>query len=370
MSLAADSPKRTEIPLLTEGESVIQDKRSSTSSMERRDVGVDWLNLGFDLNLDQSDLESDYWSPTKRRSERIPGVAYPRLYAQVPFGKTYAQIELDLIRFRCFLRFNPSSALFGKAFDLVDAEESKLVVTKLLDALQPDIFGVFDQVLDTGEVVRAPEWQSQVTLTRVDAARNLYIDEPEQFKRLTPLSRGKHNPTNHQYEKNGSTWGLVQQTKQEGQERLYDKSLELVQQVREEEIFEVERNWFRFETQLQRDRLKKFGFETLAGLTQERLWEALEQRFLATGWGVPIRRQGSVTESLRGTPPNELLTMLGFMSMKRLGIANMIPPRRRKVYERMIRESGLTSDDPVDLGPVRGFVDVRLGAIRELEGEG
>ena len=352
-------------PLLTDLESSGFDAPVAEDNPDSMNVGLDWLNIAFDMHPDLSDLESDVWSSTPNGGERLAGVAYQELFARLKFGKTNVSVTLNLIRFRCYARFNPSKALFGNSMQLVSGDDAWLVVQRLLEFLQPHVYATFDYYSQDGLLLRDSDWLERVWLTRVDCARNLYIDEPEQFKKLATTSIGKHNPIKSSYSKERGTWGLVHKTKQEGQDRIYDKSLELSQYLREEEVSEIEPNWFRFETQLQRDRLIRYNMTRLSDLQQERVWVALEQRFAATGWGVAIRDKGDLSSVLSPLSPTDKMSLLGFIAMHRLGIQNEVTPGRQRKYQRLMLSLGLTLDDPVDLGPVRGVVDIRLGKIAD-----
>ena len=350
-------------PLLTEMESLEQKSPMVSESTDSTDVGLDWLNLAFDINLDLTDFDSDLWSSSPKGGERVPGVAYQELFASLPFGGTHITVCLNLVRFRCYVRFNPSTALFGASRQLVSGDKAWLVVERVLDYLQPNVFGEFDCLSEGGEIRRSSDWIEKVWLTRVDCARNLFIDDPEQFKKLAESSVGKHNPMKNSYSKTGGTWGLVHKTKQEGQDRIYDKSLELSQHIREEELGQVEPNWFRFETQLQRDRLVRYQMTRLSELNQERVWVALERRFAATGWGVAIRGKGDFALASESLTATEKMSLLGFISMNRLGLQDEVSPGRQRKYSQMMLALGLTFDDPVGFGPLRGVVDIRQGKI-------
>jgi len=357
-----------ENPLLTVKEIADDESPLVVTSDVSMDVGLDWLNIAFDLNTDLSDLDGDIWKSSPKGGERLPGISYPELFANLEFGGASIAVTVNLIRFRCYVRFNPSRALYGKSMNLVSGDDAWLVVERLLDFLQPHVFGAFEFGDGEGEIRRHPDWRGEVWLTRVDCARNLKIDDPEQFKRLAASATPKHNPTVTSYDKKRGTWGLVHKTKAEGQDRLYDKSLELENLLREEELVQVDPDWFRFETQLQRDRLKRFGMMTVADLTQEKVWAAIEHRFAVTGWGVTLRSKGGVSKAINSLTPTDKMSLLGFIGMGRLGIEHEVSPGRRHKYSRMMRALGMTFDDPVDLGPVRGVVDIRLGMVKPIGG--
>jgi len=356
--------KNDKHPLLTGG------NESSNQSLllpQDNDYGVDFVHCGFDLHPDFSDLDSSLWAIDRWGTERIPGIIHPQLFQHIPFGNTYVEVEVRTLDWRCYVRFNPSRAVYGKSRQLLHPAAVEGLIEKLLVELQPLVFPSFVFVNRQGEFVNESDWASQVSLSRVDCARNLIIDDPNRFKLAAQKAQPAQNPTIHSFGKKGKSWGLVHGTVSVGQDRLYDKNADLKRFDVEASLVQDVGEWFRFEAELRSDRLEKFGLKRLSSLSDERVWNAILTRWEASRWGVTLSTPGSIVAATKDLSVNEKSQLFGYHSMHLLGLQDEIPQSRHRKYGKLSRDLGLQLDVPIEFqGIASRKVDIWHGKIIEL----
>lgn len=326
--------------------------------------GVDFLYLGFDVSSDYGDSDSPLWSMDRWGTERVPGFMHPQLFYTLPFGETNVEVELRTLDWRCYLRFNPSRAVYGKSKDLLPAEAVKPLVERLLYELQPLVFPSFVTVDDKGEFVNDSDWDKKVSISRIDCARNLLIDDPYQFKQAAMRSQPIQNPTIHSFGKKGTSWGLVHGTATVGKDRLYDKDADLQRFDVEASIIQEQGDWFRFEAELRADRLKKFGLTRLSDIDAETVWNVIATRWAASRWGVTINSPGTLVKTLEGLSVNDKCNLLGYHSLHMLGLHHEIPLSRHRKYGKIAADLGIKLDEAIETqGAPTKRVDIWEGKI-------
>jgi hypothetical protein len=326
--------------------------------------GVDFLHLGFDVSPDYGDFDSHLWSMDRWGTERVPDFMHPQLFYTLPFGETNVEVELRTLDWRCYLRFNPSRAVYGKSKNLLPAGAVEPLVEKLLYKLQPLVFPSFVQVTATGEFVNEPGWASQVSVSRIDCAKNLFITEPQKFKQAAMRSQPVQNPTIHSFGKKGSSWGLVHGTATVGKDRLYDKDADLLRFDVEASITQEKGDWFRFEAELRADRIKKFGLTRLSDISEEAVWNVIFTRWEASRWGVTINSPGSIVNTLAGLSVNDKSNLLGYHALHLLHLEDEIPVSRHRKYGKLASDLGIKLDEPLETqGAPTMRVDIREGKI-------
>src|SRR4051794_15138819 len=60
---------------------------------------------------------------------------------------------------------------------------------------------------------------------------------------------------------------------------------------------------FRFETQVEKERLEKHSLTRLSAVPPETAWAALRARWAATNWGLPLPSSGGLLEIIGGLSP-------------------------------------------------------------------
>ena len=313
------------------------------------EYGVDMVYAGFDVLDTSIDLDSPLWSMDRWGTPTIPNYMHEQLFYFHEFQGANVEVEFRLLDARCYLRFNPSRAVYGKSRQLLPAEAVEPLVGKLMDELFHLVSGPFYQVDAAGELTRMPGWAEHVSLSRVDCARNIWVDDPEQFKKVTFQSVPTQNPLVQFFGQRGKSWGLVHATKTVGQDRLYDKNADLKRFDIEESLTQEEGEWFRFEAELRADRLTKFGMKRLSSLTTERVWEAIETRWKASNWGVTITEPGSIVKATESLSISEKIALFGYLEMHQLGLEHQIPESRHRKYKKIARDLGLQLYEPLEI---------------------
>ena len=330
------------------------------------DFGPDWLGLSFNVNPNMSNALSPEWTVLGTGNPPEPDGDYEKLFMSMPFMNTNVEVRYFPRLLKCYLHFNPSTALYGKTAQIAPTGACVALVDKLLDVLQPFVSAEFDLIDVAGTITRASGWEHSVAITRLDPACNLYIDDTLKVKNALANSRPKNFKTRVVYETNKGGWGLESRTKGEGKDTIYDKVAELKTHGVSVEA-DPRGAAYRFETKLQRSRLKKCGFSSLADVTEKRVWEALEARWEASRWGVGLAEPGTISEALKGLKPSTQLTVLGYLCMAELGLEHALPASRKRNMSKLLDGLGLMPGmSTQEAGVVSRRLDLRKGYLVDV----
>lgn len=330
--------------------------------------GVDWVNLRVDVDPSSIDLSSSLWTVSRSGKLPEPGKVYDCYYLRLPFGETTVDVTLSIDAMRAYLKFNPSTALYGKSKKIFPPNALRALVSNLLDETYSFFIPAFDFVDGVGTIHRDPNWANQVWITRLDCARNFIIDDPFRFKNAIYNASPKNKKLKAKFEDGDAGWGVVNQTRTVGRDKVYDKDEELMRHNADEILSESEGTCFRFETQLQSSRLDTFGLRQLSQITDESVWFALEQRWLACRWNVTFGEPGTVAKSIAKLTPAEKSGLLGYMAMHQLGFQNEITTSGHRKYGTLARSFGFTLGAPLeDQGEAMRIADIFAGRIVNLQ---
>lgn len=246
-----------------------------------------------------------------------------------------------------FLQFNAARIQSRKSADLLPPNALKPLVESLLFDLVPQI-PVLPEVMhidQNGSMDLVDDWSKHVKLTRLDCARNLYVDCPEYLKHALSSVKSKYQKTVHIYFDNVG-WTRSNTTKSAGQDRIYDKSAEL-RNLELEERFHWDRKLFRFESQLQGDRLLNFGLKTLDRVSDESVWHVLDSRWESCGWGIKLPGKGSFDFLLDSLAEKERIPFVGFLALKAEGMGDMIEGRLNRRFAKISEKLGIVPGLPI-----------------------
>jgi hypothetical protein len=194
------------------------------------------------------------------------------------------------------------------------------------------------------------------------------VDDPFQFKSKIEAANPKNKKNKYLYESGSDGWGLVNSTSTNGRETIYDKEVELDLDDFEEKFEQKGKTMFRFEAQLRRDRLKKFGFITLESITPEKVWTAIATRWNACNWDVTLNQAGNISLAVRDLSSNECSGLLGYLSKKHLGLESKITVGEERKYGALAKQLGMQIGKPVhEQGNPTRQVSIYLGTIVDLE---
>jgi hypothetical protein len=319
--------------------------------------GIDWIGFGFDVNPNLGDYLSSLWTINKAGNHPEPDTVYNNLWMDLPIGKTVASVNLQPEKLRCYVHFNPSTALYGKTSQLAPYNSCIRLVTTLLDALQPFVHAQFDLVDDFGNITRSNLWERSVGLTRLDCARNVYISDTFQAKKCLQLQKPKNMKTKFTYENGKNGWGLVNKTMAEGEDKIYDKEEQLRSSGGVLPTPDPRGTLFRFETELKRSRLKKYGFRTLADINETYAWEAIQDRWEACRWGVQLLEPGTLAKSISGLSYTQQCGVVEYLAMHSLGLGDGFTESRHRHMGSLVRQLGLQLGEPLE---VQGAAQFKL----------
>ena len=313
-----------------------------------QDFGIDFLHLRIELDPSTIDVSSSIWGINNKGKAPEPDQEYFAYYARIPFGQTDVDIQVNLYDMRAFIRFNPSTALFGKGKTLLSPQAAKATVNALLNTLSAYFMPAFDHIDEQGTITREPNWTEKVWISRIDCSRNLLIDDPVHFKKAIEAATPRNKKTTFTYKAGKEGWGVVNKTNSTGHDKIYDKDIQLNLKDAAELLSQSQGTCFRFETQLERDRIKKFGLRRLSDVSDESVWNAIEQRWNACRWGVTINEPGSVIKALAGLTPSEKSGIIAYLGKHYLGIQDEITVGGHRKYGSLSRKLGFTLGEPLE----------------------
>ena len=176
------------------------------------------------------------------------------------------------------------------------------------------------------------DWDQNVYVSRIDLARNFNIPYPEFRSSLENLPHfGKARHITEKYKKDG--WSITQQTKKNGKSMLYNKTAQLLTTKN----VPVAPGIYRFETQLRGNRKREAGLTTLAAINNDSAWLALEKHWNATKWGQPTHLS-SLYSLIVDKFPKEACQLIGYITMKELGLPPGKDPKTLKTYDLKIAQ--------------------------------
>jgi len=328
--------------------------------------GIDWV--GFSLPTDTNtfgleDLET--WRITPKGDEPLVGAYYENFYKTVPFKKTNVLVRFSMHTYRYYFNFNPSTALYGSGLRLAKSLETKALLDELLKSLYGTISIPFLTTNgETGEIYLDAEWRKAALFSRVDVARNLFISEPELVMTAIASTRAKNQKYKVTHESKG--WTQENRTKKAGIDRIYDKASQLAQK-KGSQFGQVDKGWFRFESELKRDRLDKFSLRRISDLDDGLIWEILSQRWSACNWGVAISMEGDLRSVLTTLSTKDKEGVIKYLGMAYLGFESEVTEHSKRVWGKRCREMGLTAGlSFAELGPPTHKLDLAEGRLTKL----
>jgi hypothetical protein len=312
-------------------------------------AGLDTVTLSFPIDLNSVEAESSLWTIEDYSSFKDSGRQRQKFVGTLK--KDYADIRVTLFPGyeRIQLHFNAARLISPKSATLLPPEALVPLVEAIIDEISVTVRPVFDVVdYSTGTITRDPNWRHMVCFTRLDLARNFVIDQPAELRRALEATKPKYGKTLHMYWDFNGGWTLNAATKRSGHDRFYDKAAELRNFCVEETIGESN-GLYRYETQLEGERLNTFGLKTLADVTNDRVWNALEERWTALGWGVMIAEPNSIIAATRHLPPAEQDALIGFLYKAHLGDFSGYTDSRRRMLNSKAKQCGLIPGLPLEL---------------------
>jgi hypothetical protein len=339
------STKNDKIVLLTDTETTSNEVPLSLPPDD--DWGVDTVNLSFPVCLSACDESSSIWTKSSSLIDLETGQEYSGWtgFHHMPYGQV--RVSLNLSKERCYLQFNAARLLKGKSKNLLPPSDLKPLVGDLLLSMRDSVTAAFDIDEQNGVYRRLSNWASYVNLSRIDLARNFKIHQClGEVKKTLELVKPRYGKTKISYENTDGGWTLVNGTASSGQDRIYDKSQEL-KSLEMEDLMSQSIHIFRFETQLQKGRLQRYGFTTLEAVTSEKVWRAIEQRWEACQWGITINEPGTLEKALAELQPKRQKDIAGYLYMASIGTDVLLTRAYRTEMRKICRNLCLTAGVPL-----------------------
>jgi hypothetical protein len=333
-------------PLLTD--SIVNKEEPSLAFPTDNEWGIDTVSISFNVDINLSSNDSLEWN--KESTDFYSDSNKTRHSLVKLLEKNYADVRINYQAQyeKCTISFNAARLLSPKSRELCPPSALKALVEALLDEVRPFVWPAFD-VLDelSGEIKRDSNWDAQVSFTRLDAARNLFIDDIPGIKEALPLARPKYWKGYVLYLDPQEGWTLVNATKRSGKDRLYDKDAELANHD-VHETMNHDGAWFRFECQLQEDRLLTNGLKTLDKVSDLRVWQAIENRWDYCQWGVVLHKRGTIQQAIQSLNANQKQDLVGYLALCEMNELQGLTKSRIKSMNHLAKSVGLVPGIPLD----------------------
>jgi len=348
------------VPLIT-APKANTDSVQPLSPFSDGNAGIDTCVFSIPVDMNTVDSESSLWTCEDSSEYRDSGKVRHKLTGHLQME--YADIRIVLFPQYEHIRltFNAARLITPKSAVLLHPDALKPLVAAILGEIRPAVTAAFDIDSSTGEVRRDPNWASYVKTLRLDIARNLSVDQPEEMKAALQATKPKYGKQMRMYWDANGGWTLDAGTQRNGHDRIYDKAAER-ENFDIDATIDAEDGLFRYETQLEGDRLEKFGLKTLDSINTDRVWEALKARWDALGWGVTIPEPNTVLTAVSHLPQAEQDSLLGFLFKCAQGKVDGYTPARLRLMHQKARECGLIPGVPIDLqGVARRVLSLEQG---------
>lgn len=330
--------------------------------------GVDTVTVSYGVVLDQCDPSSPLWSRSSSTNLRddLPEAEVFTGFLHLP--EQDVRVTLYTARSICHLHFNAARFVGSGPTDLCPADAVRPLVHRLIEQLHGEVWPEFAHVDEvSGEIHWDSDWASKVRIKRLDLARNFQVSDPAVVKTGLSHIQTRYQRTRSVEESAGGGWTVWNRTKKSGSDRLYDKSAELDLVEGQEAISSTGSHLFRFEAQLEKERLRSLGVATIDALDEAKAWAALNARWGATRWGSPLPRRGDAAQAVQALKPRDQATVLGYLHLAAEGLTDGFSDWQRRDLTKKAKSCGLTPGVPVVmLGPPSQRLDLLSGSLVHL----
>jgi len=340
-----NSSKNANNLLITSTESSFQNSANPHQWPQDKEWGIDTCTLSIPVASDVPELAHNDWGQTEgKQNAKFDKTTFVSIFS---IGYAAVRVAYMPIYQSIFISFNAARIISKKSAELLPPGALEPLVERLLLEVVPQIpvAPTFMAIDHQGTIELADDWAMQVKFTRLDCARNLYVDNPEYVKHALSKVKSKYQKTVHIYF-DDEGWTRANATKSAGFDRIYDKPAEL-RHLELEERFHWDKRLFRFESQLQGDRLNTYGLKTLDKVCDESVWNVLETRWHACGWDVKMPGDGSLDELLTQVQEKDRLPFIGYLSAATDGLVDKIDARSLKRFSRLSSLLGIVPGLPL-----------------------
>jgi hypothetical protein len=286
-----------------------------------------------------------------------------------PFGQQVADVFVTPEHELCKVTLNAPKSVAKTNQNPFPPDAIASLISRLIGQLQGDILPSFAEVTDDGEITWASDWKSRVGITSLEIARDFLVprDKCAELQAALNVVAARRNYTASNFKSKDNGYTISQSTKGSGRDSFYNKDAELVkdQPFVSEDSALVR---YRFESQLKRPRLKRFGLNTLAGIDVNACWSASCERFTEAGWNVTISSRESLLSKLETLDYKAKEKILGFNTISCLGLTSNMTAALRRERTKLARGMGLMLGTEVREHPSGSSVlSLNAGTLVEVE---
>ena len=307
--------------------------------------GLDTVSLSIPVTDTVQELAHNSWELIA--GSQTEKVDKTKFISHFNFGFATVTVTYLPLHNSLYLQFNAARLLSRKSAELLPPNALQRLVEALLFDLVPQIpvLPTFMSIDEHGTMEMEADWSSQVKLTRLDCARNFYVDCPEYVRHALSHVKGKYQKLVHIYY-DDEGWTRANETKSAGMDRIYDKSAEL-RNLELDERFHWDKRVYRFEAQLQKDRLKKFGVTTLDRISDEAVWNVLQDRWKACEWGIKLPGKGGLDDIISALNEKDRIPFLGYLSAHAEGMTDNLDAKALKRLSKLASQIGVVPGLPL-----------------------
>ena len=327
--------------------------QSFTDNLEY--VGVDKLWITFPIDQDNSDETAAILTS---KGFLTSSLGFPLRWAKgtVYVGNAPIHVKVFNNGRSAQLRFNPSRLIDSVGKTLCKPEDCADTIFWLLRYLKYVCIPAWAVDTKTGQLFRKrsewpKDWEKQITIQRVDIARDFKSNiDAFDVSCLVPI-RKKNFPKDYIHRNSGTvetiTWGSSTRARM----IFYNKS----------KAHDLEKGWFRFEVQARTNYLKEVGVENLQDITSTKLFKELEERWKQSCFDSVLSLGGGLhefyAEMVDKFSPEAAINFLGIATAMEKGLDTKLHSRTISKYRKM--GSALGFNLGADLGTL-GLFKVRL----------
>jgi hypothetical protein len=320
--------------------------KSAPTIPNDKEWGLDSIVLSVPVIEEDQDFPDCEWDFIEGRI--YAGADESKYVSNLTHNNGAIRVSYKPIRRAMIISFNAARLVSERAIELLPPKALKPLLAKLFLELvgQIPLRPAFVSIKN-GEIILENGWEKQVSFIRLDCARNFIVEKPEAIKHALSQQQGKYHKTTHMYF-NKDGWTLVNASKTQGVDRIYDKSAEM-KLLEQEERFEWNRKWFRFEAQLMKQRIKKYGLKTLDKIDDQRVWDAIEGRWNRCEWSVSLPGEGSLADLSQQLPIKKRIEFFGYMAACAHGFLDVADMGTIKRCKKQAKSLRVTPGLPLEL---------------------
>jgi hypothetical protein len=187
--------KNTNNLLITSTESSFSQPANPPHWPQDSEWGIDTCTLSIPVTSDVPELANNTWNQTEgKQNQKFDKTTYVSNFS---VGYANVRVAYMPIYGSIYISFNAARITSRKSADLLPPAALRPLVERLLVEIAPQIpvMPTFMSIDSLGTIEFAYNWPMLVKFTRLDCARNLYVDSPEYVKHALSKVKSKYQKT-------------------------------------------------------------------------------------------------------------------------------------------------------------------------------